>query len=231
MDGERDRLKIEAARKGVEYIKDGMVVGLGSGSTATHAIRLLGERVRAGLRIRGIPTSAASAVLARSLGIPVIGFEQSAEIDVTIDGADEIAGGGGRRIDLIKGGGGKLLHEKIVAVASRKLIIIADQRKLVATLGQFPLPVEVIPFAMAPVRKRLEKLGANPKIRPGDDGQPYRTDEGNFLFDCGFGRIEDPESLDHRLKSIPGLVEHGLFLGVAAMAIIAGPAGIELLQP
>lgn len=231
MNVERDHLKIEAARRGVEYIEDGMVVGLGSGSTATHAIRLLGERIRAGLKVRGIPTSADSAGLARSLGIEIIGFEQSPEIDLTIDGADEILVQAGGRIDLIKGGGGKLLHEKIVALSSRRMVIIADETKLVEHLGRFPLPIEVIPFAAIPVRKRLERMGANPQTRMDRAGRPYTTDEGNLLFDCAFGQIDDPAALAIELKKIPGLVEHGLFLGAASVAVIAGPAGVRLIQP
>lgn len=231
MDEGRDHLKIEAARRGIEYVEDGMVVGLGSGTTATHAIRLLGERVRDGLRIRGIPTSADSAALARSLGIEIIGFEQAPEIDLTIDGADEIMVHADGQIDLIKGGGGKLLHEKIVALSSRRMIIIADEGKLVDHLGRFPLPVEVIPFAAIPVRMRLERMGARPEARIGAGGRPYITDEGNLLYDCRFGPIDDPSALAVELKKIPGLVEHGLFLGAASMAVIAGAAGIRLIKP
>lgn len=229
MSDPRDRQKINAARRGIEYVEDGMVVGLGSGSTATFAIQLLGERVRSGLKVSGIPTSKSSADLARSLGIPIVGFEQSPEIDVTIDGADEIVVSAGGRLDLIKGGGGKLLHEKIVALASSKLVIIADEHKLVERLGKFPLPVEVIPFAAIPVRKRLERMGANPKIRTDSAGHPYSTDEGNLLFDCHFGRIDDPSALAGEIKSITGVVEHGLFLGVASVAVIAGESDIRLL--
>jgi ribose 5-phosphate isomerase A len=202
-----------------------MVVGLGSGSTATFAIQFLGEQVRQGLKIRGIPTSRASGELARSLNIPLTTFEEVGMTDVTIDGADEVAPG----LALIKGGGGALLHEKIVASSSRKLVIVADEHKMVEHLGRFPLPVEVIPFASAPVKKQLESLGANPVLREGHDGGPYVTDEGNYIFDCHYEKILDPASVAHALKSITGVVEHGLFLGLASVAIVAGPNGARVV--
>jgi ribose 5-phosphate isomerase A len=220
-----DTEKAAAARKSLEYVKDGMVVGLGTGSTATFAIQFLGEQVREGLKIRGIPTSRASADLARSLKIPLTSFDEVDHTDVTIDGADEVAPG----LALIKGGGGALLHEKIVAAASHRLVIVADEHKLVQKLGRFPLPVEVIPFAAGPVRKKLEGLGANPVLRQAHDGSPYITDEGNYIFDCHYGEIADPAGLAPTLKSITGVVEHGLFLGLASVAIIAGPNGSRVV--
>jgi ribose 5-phosphate isomerase A len=223
----QDEEKAEAARKSLEYIKDGMVVGLGSGSTATFAIKFLGERVRQGLKIRGIPTSHASGELARSLMIPLTSFEEVSYTDVTIDGADEVAPG----LALIKGGGGALLHEKIVATASRVLVIVADAHKVVERLGRFPLPVEVIPFAASPVKVQLEKIGAQPVLRSAHDGSPYITDEGNYIFDCHYGQIADPPAVAHALKSMTGVVEHGLFLGLASVAIIAGPSGSQLMTP
>jgi ribose 5-phosphate isomerase A len=222
-----DSEKAAAARKSLEYIKDGMVVGLGSGSTATFAIQFLGEQVRQGLKIRGIPTSRASGELARSLGIPLISFDQVDHTDVTIDGADEVAPG----LALIKGGGGALLHEKIVASSSRKLVIVADEHKIVAQLGRFPLPVEVIPFAAAPVKQQLESMGAHPVLRAGRDGSPYITDEGNYIFDCHYEKIADPAAVAQTLKSITGVVEHGLFLGLASVAVVAGPNGARLVNP
>ena len=222
----QDTEKADAARKSLEYIKDGMVVGLGTGSTATYAIQYLGQMVREGLKIRGIPTSRASEALARSLNIPLISFADSAFTDVTIDGADEVGPG----LALIKGGGGALLHEKIVAAASRLLVIVADEHKVVERLGRFPLPIEVIPFAAAPVKVELEAMGAHPVLRTIHDGAPYLTDEGNFIFDCHYGQIDDPVALAHTIKGMTGVVEHGLFLGLAAVAIVAGPQGARVIS-
>ena len=222
-----DTEKAAAARKSLEYVKDGMVVGLGSGSTATFAIQFLGEQVRNGLKIRGIPTSRASEELAHSLGIPLTSFDDVDHTDVTIDGADEIAPG----LALIKGGGGALLHEKIVAAASRKLVIVADEHKIVKQLGKFPLPVEVIPFAAGSVKTQLQKLGAHPVLRLHQDGSVYVTDEGNYIFDCHYEQIADPAALGPILKSITGVVEHGLFLGLASVAIVAGPNGSRVVTP
>jgi ribose 5-phosphate isomerase A len=223
----QDEEKAAAARKSLEYVQDGMIVGLGTGSTATFAIQFLGEQVRQGLKIRGIPTSRASGELARSLGIPLTSFEEVSYTDVTIDGADEVAPG----LALIKGGGGALLHEKIVAAASHRLVIVADQHKIVERLGRFPLPVEVIPFAASPVKVQLEKIGAQPVLRSTHDGSPYITDEGNYIFDCHYGEIMDPAGVADAIKSMTGVVEHGLFLGLASVAIIAGPSGAQVMTP
>ncbi len=220
-----DSEKAAAARKSLEYVKDGMVVGLGSGTTATFAIEFLGEQVRAGLKIRGIPTSRASGELARSLGIPLTSFDEVAYTDVTIDGADEIGPG----LSLIKGGGGALLHEKIVASASRQLVIVADEHKLVARLGHFPLPVEVSPFAASPLKRQLEEIGGSPVLRSQPDGSPYVTDEGNYIFDCHYGEIGDPAAVALSIKSMTGVVEHGLFLGLASVAVVAGPHGARVV--
>ncbi len=221
----REEEKAAAASKSLEYVEDGMVIGLGTGTTAKYVIELLGQRVRAGLKVRGIPTSKASAGLAASMMIPLTTLDETEFIDLTIDGADEIGPG----LELIKGGGGALLHEKIVASCSKRLLIVADEHKKVERLGHFPLPIETIPFAAAPVKRQLEKLGANPRLRCGAGGQPFITDEGNFLFDCSFGQIPDPPALARTLKSITGLVEHGLFIGMASIAIIAGPSGTQVL--
>jgi ribose 5-phosphate isomerase A len=202
-------------------------VGLGSGTTATFVIKFLGEQVRQGLNIRGIATSRASGELAGSLGIPLTSFDEVPYTDVTIDGADEVAPG----LALIKGGGGALLHEKIVAAASHKLVIVADEHKVVEKLGRFPLPVEVIPFSASPVKVQLEKMGAHPVLRSGHDGGPYITDEGNYIFDCHYGEIADPAAVAHTIKSMVGVVEHGLFLSLASVAIIAGPSGARVMTP
>jgi ribose 5-phosphate isomerase A len=211
-----DREKQVAARRSLDYVQQDMLVGLGSGSTAAHAIRFLGERVRDGLRIQGIPTSDASAELARSVGITVVPFDRHAQIDVTIDGADEIGPG----LQLIKGGGGALLHEKIVAAASKQFVIIADSSKLVKRLGAFPLSVEVIPFGWPAAADRLHALGANPVLRLISSEQPFLTDEGNYILDCQFKTFPEATVLAEELDSITGLVEHGLFLDLADVAVI-----------
>jgi ribose 5-phosphate isomerase A len=221
-----DDEKAAAARKSLEYVEDGMVVGLGTGSTATFAIQFLGQKVREGLKIRGIPTSRASADLARSLTIPLTSFDEVDHTDVTIDGADEVAPG----LSLIKGGGGALLHEKIVAAASHRLVIVADEHKIVDHLGRFPLPVEVIPFAASPVKTKLEAIGAHPVLRLAHDGKPYVTDEGNFIFDCHYGEILNPAAVGYTIKTMTGVVEHGLFLGLASLVIVAGPNGARVIE-
>ena len=220
-----DTEKMAAARKSLEYVKDGMIVGLGSGTTATFAIKFLGEQVRDGLKIRGLPTSRASGELARSLNIPLTSFDEVAYTDVTIDGADEVD----PALALIKGGGGALLHEKIVASASRFLVIVADEHKMVQRLGRFPLPVEVIPFAATPVKHRLLDLGAKPVLRLRPDKSPYITDEGNFIFDCHYEQIMDTATVAHAIKGITGVVEHGLFLGLASVVVVAGPDGAKIV--
>jgi ribose 5-phosphate isomerase A len=211
-----DHEKELAARASLRFVQDGQIVGLGTGSTAAYAVRFLGERVRDGLRIRGIPTSARTRELAASLGIPLTTFDEFQQIDVTIDGADEIGPG----LQLIKGGGGALLREKVVASASKKLVIIADSSKQVAALGRFPLPVEVVGFAQALVAKKIQALGASVKLRQGADGKPYTTDEGHHILDCSFGRIADPPALARALSDMPGVMEHGLFMGMASIALV-----------
>ncbi|HEY6770227.1 MAG TPA: ribose-5-phosphate isomerase RpiA [Candidatus Sulfotelmatobacter sp.] len=220
-----DLEKEAAARASIRFVKDGHVVGLGTGSTAAFFIRLLGERVREGLRIRGIPTSMRSEALATSLGIPLTTLDEVQEIDVTVDGADEVDS----ELRLIKGGGGALLREKIVASATRQLVIVADARKRVPILGKFPLPVEVIKFAHALVAKKIAALGGEVHRRVEQDGKPYLTDEHNYILDCRFGRIADPEGLARHLSEMPGIVEHGLFIGMANVVLIAsGDDVVEL---
>ena len=221
-----DQEKRGAAEYSVRFIEDGMAVGLGSGSTASHFIRSLGDRVRNGLRIRAIPTSERSGELARESGIELTDFGRIDQLDVTVDGADEID----PDLNLIKGGGGALLREKIVASATRRLIIIGDSRKRVATLGAFPLPIEVIPFACELVTRRIRQLCPNVALRTDPQGQPFQTVEGNFILDGSFGTIEDLEGLARQLDSMPGVVEHGLFLQMASTVVIARGEDIEVEQ-
>ncbi|MGA7382144.1 MAG: ribose-5-phosphate isomerase RpiA [Terriglobales bacterium] len=212
-----DHEKEVAARASLRFVQDGNIVGLGTGSTAAHAVRLLGERVRAGLKIRGIPTSTATRDLALTAGIPLTTLDEFQQLDVTIDGTDEFD----PQLNLIKGGGGALLREKIIASASKQLIIIADSSKQVATLGKFPLPVEVIAFAEALVAKKITALGAKVQRRQSTDGKPYITDEGHHILDCHFGQIADPPALARTLEAMPGIVEHGLFIDMANVVLIA----------
>jgi ribose 5-phosphate isomerase A len=205
-------------------VRDGDIVELGSGSTATYAVRFLGERVQAGLKIVGIPTSNGTRELAASLSIPLTSLDKVPEIDVTIDGADEVD----RHLSLIKGGGGALLHEKIVASASRRLVIIVDSSKEVVTLGKFPVPMEVITFAQPLVKRKVEALGASVKLRLAGD-KPFLTDEGHHILDCNFGTIPDVAALARELSDMPGIVEHGLFVGMANVVLIArGNEVVEL---
>ena len=222
-----DEEKESAARASLRFVKDGDVVGLGTGSTAAYAVRFLGERVQAGLKIRGIPTSIHTQELAASLGIPLTTLDEVQQIDVTIDGADEID----PALRLIKGGGGALLREKIVASASRKLVIIADSSKQVAMLGKFPVPVEIIKFAEALVAKKIAALGAAVKVRTDSSGRKFITDEGNHILDCNFGQIPDPPALARSLGTIPGVVEHGLFIGMASIALVGKGGQVLELQP
>ena len=220
-----DHEKELAARAGLRFVQDGQIVGLGTGSTAAYFVRFLGEKVRDGLKIKGIPTSSRTRDLAASLGIPLTNFDEYQQIDVTIDGADEIGPG----LQLIKGGGGALLREKVVASASKKLVIIADSSKQVAVLGRFPLPVEVVGFAQALVAKKIQALGAAVRLRQGADGKPYVTDEGHHILDCSFGRIEDPPALARALSDMPGVMEHGLFIGMASIALVGnGEEAVEV---
>jgi ribose 5-phosphate isomerase A len=217
-----DQEKEAAARASLRFVRDGNVVGLGTGSTAAYAVRFLGERVRAGLKIRGIPTSVRTKDLATSVGIPLTTLDEFQQadfqgIDVTIDGADEFD----PQLHLIKGGGGALLREKIIASASRQVVIIADSSKQVAVLGRFPLPVEVIPFAQALIANRIAALGATVKLRQDAKGNVFVSDEGHHILDCSFGQIPDPPALARTLSDMPGIVEHGLFIDLATVVLVA----------
>ena len=218
-----DQEKEAAARASLRFVHDGDIVGLGTGSTAARAVRLLGERVRAGLKIRGIPTSVQTKDLATSVGIPLATLDEFQQIDVTIDGADEVD----PQLRLIKGGGGALLREKIIASASQQLVIIADSSKQVVVLGKFPLPVEVIPFAQALIGKGIAALGASVKLRQSANGNPFVTDEGHHILDCSFGQIPDPPALARKLEAMPGVVEHGLFIAMASVVLIAKGAQVQ----
>lgn len=224
------QLKIAAAQAALEHVSDGMRLGIGTGSTANEFVRLLAEKVHDGFRVQGVPTSEQTARLCMELGVPLFSLDELPELDLTVDGADELDG----NLNLIKGGGGALLREKIVASASTRMIVIADESKVVETLGRFPLPIEVMPFGLASTRLAVEqlaeKLGLSGEIvqRPDKDG-PYLTDGGHFILDASFGRIPDAEALANGLARIAGVVEHGLFLHMADAAIIATAAGVRML--
>jgi len=208
--------KQRSAEAACEYVTEGMIVGLGTGSTVEFAVKKLGESVRDGLSIRGIPTSDATKILAEKEGIPLIDFSETMFIDLTIDGADEID----TNLNMTKGGGAALLREKIVASASREEIIIVSGGKYVKQLGAFPLPVEVIPFGWQVVFNQLESLQGNPELRL-KQGHPSVTDQGNFILDCHFRKIENAEQLEQQLNMIPGVVENGLFINLCTQMIMA----------
>jgi len=226
-----DLAKFNAAAEALKYVKDGMVLGLGTGSTSAHFVRLLGERVRQGLRVTGVPTSEATRVLADSVGVPLVDIGKVNKLDLDIDGADEVDGA----FRLIKGGGGALLREKIVAAASDKMIVVADETKAVEALGAFPLPVEVTRFGFALTAKRISDAlretgcdGHEAVLRvSGKANEPVITDGGNYIVDAHALRIADPERLGVLLSDIPGVVEHGLFLGLATVVILGKAVGVE----
>jgi ribose 5-phosphate isomerase A len=224
--------KRAAAARAMEFVRPGMRLGLGTGSTARHFVDLLGERVRAGLGVVGVPTSHETQAQAERCGIPLTTLDDTPALDLTVDGADEV----GPDLSLIKGGGGALLGEKIVAGASARMIVIADQSKFVAALGRFPLPIEVARFGLGATLKALEKAIAAVQascplsLRRGTDGHAFVTDGGHWIVDAALGRIDDPKALAHALADVPGVMEHGLFIGYAQMAIIAGPDGVKLVE-
>jgi len=220
--------KRQAAAGALDFVRPGMRLGLGTGSTAKHFVALLGERVRAGLEVVGVPTSEATRAQAESEGIKLTTLDDTPELDLTVDGADEI----GPDLALIKGGGGALLREKIVAAASARMIVIADESKFVPVLGAFPLPIEVVPFGLGATRRAIEKATGSTALtlRRGKDGLAFVTDGGHFILDAALNRIADPASLAGRLAAIPGVMEHGLFIGLASVAITAGPNGRRIVE-
>lgn len=225
-------MKIKAAAAALEHVEDGMKLGIGTGSTADEFVRLLAEKVAGGMKVEGVPTSERTARLCLELGITLRSLDELPELDLTIDGADELDA----RLTLIKGGGGALLREKIVACASKKMIVIADESKQVEVLGAFPLPIEVNPFGQAATRIAIERaasrLGLTGALNLRSSGQDlFHTDGGHLIIDASFGRIPDAEALSAELAAIPGVVEHGLFINIASLAIIAGPAGARTLKP
>jgi len=227
-----DKLKRDAAARAVEMVQPGMKLGLGTGSTAKHFVELLAGRVRDGLAVVGVPTSEATRLQAESLGVPLTTLEETPELDLTVDGADEIA----PDLSLIKGGGGALLREKIVAAASERMIVVADESKWVQVLGRFSLPIEVNIFGFAATRRAVEKTVAQAGcpgpalLRRTRDGHPFVTDGGHWILDAALERIPEPASLATRLAEIPGVVEHGLFIGLADTAIIAGAPGLRIVE-
>jgi ribose 5-phosphate isomerase A len=223
----QDEAKVLVGKRAAELVEPGMAVGLGTGTTSVAFIKALGERVKAGLTIRCVASSDASEELGLSLGMDVVSLNELPELDVYIDGADEVGPG----LSLIKGGGGALLREKIVASAAKKFIVVVDQSKIVETLGKFPLPVEVIKMALPIVEPKLAALGLHPQLRQAKDGTgPYLTDEGNYILDCACGKIVDPVRTAAEIRAIVGVVEHGLFLNMASLALVAGDNGVTELK-
>ena len=225
-------LKERAARAALDLVEDGMQLGLGTGSTAARFVKAVGERVAQGLRVLCVPSSEITRVQAEGLGIPLTTLDETPRLDLTVDGADEID----HQLRLIKGGGGALLREKIVATASDRMVVIADDSKLVARLGTHPLPVEVVRFGLLATMSLIEAIAVETgchgeiKLRPGTGDAPFVTDQGNLIVDCAFGAIPEPEVLAFALKRIPGVVEHGLFLGIVDLAIVAGSDGVKMLR-
>jgi ribose 5-phosphate isomerase A len=224
--------KRAAAARALQFVRPGMRLGLGTGSTARHFTELLSERVRDGLDILVVPTSEVTRCDAERLRVPLTTLDETPELDLTIDGADEIA----PDLMLIKGGGGALLREKIVAAASARMIVIADETKWVPVLGRFPLPIEVVPFGLSATRRAVEKASANAGapgpalLRRSQDGHAFVTDGGHWILDAKLGRIANPRALADRLAAIAGVVEHGLFIGLAQIAVLAGPQGIRVVE-
>jgi len=227
-----DALKRQAAARALEHVRDGMKLGLGTGSTAKHFVELLGERVRDGLRVVGVPTSEATRADAERCGVPLSTLDELDHLDLTVDGADEVD----PQLNLIKGGGGALLREKIVAAASDRMIVIADESKWVERLGRFPLPIEVNAFGLAATRRAIADVFAargvagQLELRRGRDGHAFVTDGGHWIVDAHLGAIPDAAALATALAAIPGVVEHGLFIGLATTAVLAGTAGIRTIE-
>lgn len=228
-----EEMKMQAAQAALGFVKDGLKLGIGTGSTADHFIRLLGAKVADGMSVIGVPTSERTAKLCEEVGVPLTSLEETPHLDLTIDGADELDG----QLRLIKGGGGALLREKIVASASDRMIVIADDSKHVPMLGAFPLPIEVMPFGIGATQIAVENVCArfgmhgNAKLRTNPEGSNFVTDGQHFIIDASFGRISDVDGLDMALRAIPGVVETGLFVGLANVAVIAGADGVQILEP
>jgi ribose 5-phosphate isomerase A len=226
-----DALKRQAAATALEHVRDGMQLGLGTGSTAKHFVDLLSEKVAAGMKVVGVPTSEATRIQAEQCKIPLTTLDAIDRLDLTVDGADEVDGA----LNLIKGGGGALLREKIVAAASDRMIVIADETKWVDALGRFPLPVEVIPFGLAATQRMMAKAFAESGVsgqmvvRKAKDGHVFVTDGGHWIIDAHLGRIADAPRLAGLLNPIPGVVEHGLFIGLATTVVLAGAQGIRVV--
>jgi ribose 5-phosphate isomerase A len=229
---DQNALKRAVAAKALEYVQPGMKLGLGSGSTAEIFVEMLAPRVRAGEKLLCVPTSERTATLARKLGLTLSTLDDLAPLDLTIDGADEAD----RNLDLIKGGGGMMLREKIVAAASKKMLVIADESKLVPRLGKFALPVEVVEFGHTVTARHLAETFAAlgyadvPLRLRQKDGAPFKTDSGNLIYDCAFGAIQNAPKLAAALSAVPGMVEHGLFIGIATTLLIAGPGEVEVIE-
>lgn len=227
-----EMLKRQAAARALEQVRSGMKLGLGTGSTAKHFVELLAERVAQGLEVVGVPTSEQTRALAESLHVPLGTLEEYPALDITVDGADEVGPG----LALIKGGGGALLREKIVASASAQMIVIADASKHVARLGAFPLPIEVVDFGVAAIRRGIEKAARSVgcsgllTLRRGKDGHVFVTDQGHLILDAAYGAIPDPARLAEKLAQVPGVVDHGLFINLASRVILAGADGITVLD-
>lgn len=227
-----EALKRQAAARALEFVSDGMRLGLGTGSTAKHFVDLLAERVAQGLDVVGVPTSERTRAQALSLGVPLATLDEVPVLDLCVDGADEV----GPRLALIKGGGGALLREKLVASAAKEMIVIADATKHVEELGHFPLPIEVVDFGIPALLPRLEAAivsagcSGTLDLRRSADGTPFRTDQGNVILDARLGRIPDPDRLAAALDKVVGVVEHGLFLGLARRAVLAGAGGVQILE-
>lgn len=227
-----DGLKRQAAARALEQVREGMKLGLGTGSTAKHFVELLGERVRAGLNVVGVPTSEVTRADAERCGVPLTTLDEIDRLDLTVDGADEID----PALNLIKGGGGALLREKIVAAASDRMIVIADDSKWVDVLGRFPLPVEIIPFGHAATQRAMREafaesgISGQMAVRRAGNGHVFVTDGGHWIVDAHLGQIKDAARLAERLSAIPGVVEHGLFIGLASTAVLAGAQGIRVVE-
>ena len=222
-----DTFKELAARATLDYVKDGYVVGLGTGSTAGHMIRALGEKVRAGMKLRGVPTSQETAALAKQAGIPLLEADNRWEIDVAIDGADQVD----PQFNLIKGGGGALLKEKIVAASAKQFIVVVDHTKQVPVLGgSFPLPIEVVPFGWGSTVREIESLTKSPVVLRERNGAPFLTEAGHFIVDVHLDRIDQPAELETALNLIPGVVETGLFIGRTTLLIVGTPQGVQIVH-